>query len=310
MTKTDLYQQVTDKIVAALERGVAPWVRPWASFGSSRRSRTLPFNGATGHQYRGANVVILWCEMMERGWSDPRFYSYAQAQQRGGQVRKGEKACSVIFFKPLKIRELDQQSGDYKDKTIPLIRAFSVFNRDQIEWNDEVLPQPEEVQSVTSFDEATKLVKKNDPNVRHGGTLAFYAPQGDYIQMPQKATFVTEGNYWGTLLHELSHWTGHSSRLGRPLCGQTQDREQYAKEELIAEMGSAFLCAHVGIPGNLQHPEYIASWLNVLKNDKRAFFAACREAQKVADYLVKEKAEEPGTTDEGTSTEEEVVVSV
>jgi len=272
----DVYQEITDKIIAQLETGVAPWAKPWdakdAGFG-------MPRNYATGRAYRGVNVLLLWAA----GYPDQRWLTYNQAQAAGGQVRKGEKGTQVILFKPFAIREAGKPEGE-NERTIPLIRSFTVFNIAQIDGLPAEVPagpvaEPEPI----TYTLAADLMRQ--ANVGHGGARAYYSPMADVIQMPERVAFESEAAYWGVALHELTHWSGHESRLDRLGKLSRFGTEAYAREELVAEMGAAFLCAQVGIGYATRHADYIASWLKVLKGDKKAIVQAASLAQAAADFL-------------------------
>jgi len=299
MAKEDLYQQVTNTIVAELERGVAPWVQPWHTL--DERFGGGPLNGYTARGYRGVNVLLLLIAAAKKGYQDPRWFTYRQAQTLGAQVRRGEKSTLVIFWKQLDFKKMDEETGEDERKRVPLLRAYSVFNAQQCEGIP-ALPRPEEKAPELRYSEAEALFARHRVDVRHGGGLAFFAPELDFIQMPPLEAFESEEHYFGTKLHELTHWTGHRSRLDRDL-GKRFGSEAYAAEELVAEMGSAFLCAHLRIEGRLRHPEYIGHWLKVLRGDKRAVFKASSLAQAAADFVLGGKAEAPESSDADPSTE-------
>jgi antirestriction protein ArdC len=299
MAREDLYQQVTNAIVAELEKGVAPWVRPWrtldARFGGG------PFNGFTERGYRGVNVWLLLIAAAKKGFEDPRWFTYRQAQALGAQVRGGEKSTLVVFWKQNKLKETDQATGETKEKTVPLLRSYNLFNAAQC---DGIAPLGKVEESVPElrYHEAKALLEKHGVDVRFGGDKAFFAPALDFIQMPRFESFESEEHYWGTMLHELTHWTGHKSRLDRDLSGRFGSNS-YAAEELVAEMGAAFLCANLSVSGRLRHPEYIATWLAVLKEDKRAVFKASSLAQAASDFVLDRKVEQPESSDADTSGE-------
>ncbi len=299
MAREDLYQKVTDTIVAELERGVAPWVQPWrtldARFGGG------PFNGYTARGYRGVNVLLLLIAAAEKGYQDPRWFTYRQAKTLGAQVRRGEKSTLVIFWKQLDFRKKDEENGDDERRRVPLLRSYSVFNAEQCEGVP-ALARPDEKTPELRHAEVEALFTRNEVDVRHGGSQAFFAPELDFIQMPPLVAFESEEHYWGTKLHELTHWTGHRSRLDRDLSVRFRS-EAYAAEELVAEMGSAFLCAHLGIQGRLRHPEHIGHWLKVLKDDKRAVFKASSLAQAAADFVLGGEDEAPESSDADPSAE-------
>lgn len=281
MARVDLYQQVTDRVVAELERGVAPWVRPWRILGEAGG---LPHNGYTKRPYRGVNVWVLAMSAASLGCDDPRWYTFRQASLLDARVKKGEKATLVAFWRDLKVNEEDPTTGVRSEKTVPLLRAYPVFNASQCDGIP-ALPAPPTVPTETRYLELQRLLERTTASVHHGGDMAFYSPTTDRIQMPHLAAFVTEEAYWGTMLHELTHWTGHSTRLDRDVRHRFGTLG-YAAEELVAELGSAYLCAALGVLGELRHPEYLANWLAAFKGDKRALFRASSFAQRAADFVL------------------------
>ena len=275
MTKRNIYQEVTDQIIKALENGVVPWVKPWDP------SSGLPINAVSRRAYRGINVPLLWVAAMEKNFSSDKWLTFKQAKDSGGAVRGGEKGTKVILWKPVKSKD-DENSGNEKERFYPIVRSFTVFNVAQIDG----LPLTKEKPVVWEPDAlADQFLSLAD--VQHGGGRAFYAPTPDIVQLPHKASFDDAAGYYSTALHELVHWTGHTDRLNR-LEKTPHGSPDYAREELTAEMGCAFLSATVGIKGNLQHPEYLGNWLKVLKGDNRAIFRAASKAQQAVDFL-KEK---------------------
>jgi antirestriction protein ArdC len=275
-SKVDVYQTVTDGIVAALEAGgLPPWVKPWSSTGDSSG---LPRNGATGREYNGINVVILWAAAMTKGYADPRWVTFKQAQALGGSVRKGEKATLITFWRSVEIDEVDEQG---RKQRIPVVRGYHVFNVEQCDGIPAERPAGD---AVAGFETAARILARSGAVVTHGGDVAAYSPALDRIVLPEASSFASVPAYWSTALHELTHWTGHASRLGRDLSGRF-GTESYAVEELVAELGAAFLCARAGVDGQLQHAEYVGHWLRVLKADKRAIFTAAARARDAADWL-------------------------
>lgn len=282
----DLYQRITDRIVQALEQGAPPWVSPWHDHTS------IPSNLSTGKPYRGINVLLLYLEAMDRGYSDSRWLTLKQANELGGKVTKGEHGTPIIFFR---LQEIDEQApgsmGDthgFDDppprKVIPMLKTYTVFNASQIEF----LPERFQLGQKPAWQpigEAEELLYLSGATIRHGGNRAFYSPTDDYIQMPPPTWFPEVERYYGVVLHELSHWTGHPSRLNRVL-GRRHGIDAYAFEELVAEMGAAFLCAFCGLPTRLEHASYIDHWLDALKRDKRLIFVAAGMAQKAADFVI------------------------
>ncbi len=289
----DLYAETTARIVAALEQGVAPWVRPWSTSIDS-----LPVNACTRRQYRGINVVLLAMEAQAHGYPLNRWLTYRQAAALGGQVRKGEHGTTVVFWKLREIGETTKSMESMADTTsrrvVPLLRSFTVFNTAQIDGLPAgMVAQTPSVPAWSGDEAAELLIDASGADIRHGGFRAYYTPGGDYIQIPPRTTFANSSGYYATTMHELVHWTSHASRLDRQLGGRFGD-EAYAAEELIAELGSAFLCAHCRVDGQLQHASYIGNWLRVLRNDKRAIFVASTKAQHAADFLLARCTETSG----------------
>jgi antirestriction protein ArdC len=273
----DLYREVTDRIIASLEAGVAPWIRPWTGEADS-----LPVNAASHRAYRGINVVLLTLTGTARGYALNRWLTFRQAVELGGRVRRGEHGTQVVFYK---LHELPG-SDEPEPKVVPLLRTFTVFNVCQIDGLPRSLSQPpEDATDWNPCGAAEAMLDRSGAAIQHGGNRAFYHPGTDTVQLPPRTAFPDPAGYYCTALHELIHATAHPSRCARDLSGRFGDAA-YAAEELVAEMGSAFLCAHCRLEGRLQHASYIASWLNVLRNDKRAIFTAAAKAQAAADYVL------------------------
>ena len=284
-SRADVYSRVTSKIIADLEKGVRPWQRPWnVERAAGRISRPLRHNGTP---YRGVNVLLLWGEAQEKGYSAPVWMTFKQAQQLGATVRKGEHGSLVVFADRFTKTETDPQ-GQESAREIPFMKGFTVFNVEQIDG----LPAPYTVKAqepsepVARIEKAESFFAATGATIRHGGSQAFYAPARDLVQMPPRESFKDAESYCATLAHELTHWTSHPARLSRELGKRFGDRA-YAAEELIAEMGSAFLCADLGITPEVRedHTAYLACWLDVMKADSRAIFTAASQAQSAADYL-------------------------
>ncbi|AYA06735.1 DUF1738 domain-containing protein [Rahnella aquatilis] len=276
-TKTDIYQTVTDNIISALEAGVKPWSCPWQRVPGISG---LPSNYATGAAYSGMNIMLLWCSASKQGFSDSRWMTYKQAQAEGGQVRKGEHGTTTIFYTTLE-KENDDGETDY----IPMLKTFTVFNVEQIDC----LPLSDEaVFPAGTFEplpRAEALFRNSGATIIEKGQNAFFAPSTDEIHLPERRLFSDAANFYATGLHELVHWSGAKSRLNREMKGKLGSAD-YAEEELVAELGSAFLMADLGIVGEVQHESYIASWLQALKNDKRYIFKAVSAASKAHSYLM------------------------
>jgi antirestriction protein ArdC len=282
----DLYARVTAKIVADLERGVRPWAKPWSTAQAGVHiSRPLRANG---QPYRGVNVLLLWAEADARGYRASIWMTYKQAAALGGQVRRGEHGTLVVYADRFTKTETTED-GSETERAIAFLKGYTVFNVEQIDglpavYRQNVAPPspalPEVLPAAEAFFAATGAT------VRHGGDRAFYAPAPDAIQMPPRAAFRDAESYAATLAHELTHWTGHESRLARSF-GARFGNEAYAVEELVAELGAAFLCADLGLTLDPRedHAAYLASWLQVLKADSRAIFTAASQAQRAADFL-------------------------
>ena len=282
--RSDVYSRVTDRIVADLERGVRTWQKPWdASHPAGSITRPLR---ATGQPYRGINVLLLWSEALASGYNAPLWMTYRQASELGAQVRKGEHGALVVFADQFTKTDTDDK-GEEVERQIPFMKGYTVFNVEQIDG----LPahyyaKTEPGSPVIRIEHADAFFAATGATIQHGGNRAFYAPARDFVQMPPRESFRDAQSYCGTLAHELTHWTAHPSRLTREL-GQLFGDNAYAAEELIAEMGSAFLCTDLGITPDVRedHAQYLGHWLAVLKNDNRAIFTAAAQAQRAADFL-------------------------
>ena len=281
--KRDIYADVSARIIKELEAGAAPWVRPW----SATAGHNVPQNAVTNRPYSGCNVILLWLAR-DRGWRTPRFLTFKQAIDAGGNVRKGEHGTKVYFVKQLRIREGDADAGDEVDeKIVPMLREYTVFNVAQCEnLSDSIIHRkPARVRNPDARDElADQFLRSTAADFREGSGEAYFAAGRDFISLPAFAPFKGADHFYNVAFHELTHWTGHKARLDRDLKNRFGSR-QYAAEELIAELGAAFLCAEFGFDGDVRNAGYIATWIDLLKSDKRAFFTACSKAQAAADYL-------------------------
>lgn len=281
---TDIYQTITDKLIAELEAGTPPWVRPW-----SGEADPFPRNALSQRPYRGINNLLLGMEAHVQGYTSNQWLTFKQAQSLGGHVRKGERSSLIIFYEARMVEKAEAdpvaEGSEPEKRFIPLIKVFNVFNLDQIDG----LPESHQPQATDFSWEAgatpEQIIEASGAVIRHQGFKAFYSPSNDVIYLPGRSTFADGGAYYNTALHELTHWTSHASRLDRKL-GKRFGDTAYAMEELIAEMGAAFLSAHCRLDGTLQHASYLSSWLDVLHRDKRAVFVAAAQAQKAADYLL------------------------
>ena len=275
----DAYREITEKFIAALEMGVAPWVRPWSIAGCGQ-----PYNGRSGHSYHGLNVWLL----VLAGYGDPRWYTYKQAQELKAQVRAGAKATKVFFWTFIKKTEkiTARETGEETTVTrkIPVIKIYNIFNAEQIDGLPALADVPD-VNPADGYQRAQAIADAYQVITRHGGGEASYCVGTDTIRMPEPGRFQTVDDYWGTRLHEMAHSTGHKDRLNRQL-GNRFGSDAYAMEELVAEMGAAFLCATAGIDGKLQHTEYIVEWANRCRADKYALFKAASLAQAAAHFIL------------------------
>ncbi|MDB5425269.1 MAG: hypothetical protein JWQ29_2685 [Phenylobacterium sp.] len=284
--RPDLYARVTDAIVADLEAGVRPWTRPWTCGGPGGPvSRPLRANG---QPYSGVNVLLLWSEALAQGFAAPTWMTFRQAQALGAQVRRGEHGATVVYANRIR-RVEDRGAQGEVERAIPFLKAYTVFNLAQIDglparFHAEAPIAPSagrRNQRAHDFFEATGA------RVRYGGEAAYYAPGPDHIQMPVAARFPDIVDFYATLAHEAVHWTRHPSRLNRDFGRKRWGDDAYAREELAAELGAAFLCADLGLElrPRRDHADYIGAWLQVLKADKRTVFTAAAHAQKACDYL-------------------------
>ena len=283
--RASLYAEVTSRVIAELEAGRLPWVQPWdaASCGC-----TMPHNAGTGRRYSGINVLILWAAVIEGRYTSQRWLTYRQAQSAGGNVRKGERGTTVCYadrFTP-RGEEARAQDEDRDARQIAFLKRFTVFNVDQCEGLQEALTgTPELPAEVDILPQVQALIEESGADFRVGGAEAYYSPGADYVAVPPPAAFSEPINWHRTALHELGHWTGHRSRLDRNQRGGFGSAD-YAREELVAEMASAFTCASLSIQPTVRHADYIGSWLAVLREDEKAIFRAASAASKAADFLL------------------------
>ncbi|MBA4010956.1 MAG: antirestriction protein [Phenylobacterium sp.] len=286
-TRQDLYAAVTNQIMADLDKGVTPWTRPWtAEHLAGCVSRPLRHN----HQpYSGMNVLLLWAQALARGYAAPIWMTFRQALEFGGHVRKGEKGATVVYANAISRPEEGGDDAEVERK-IPFLKAYTVFNVDQIEG----LPAAYYALAAPALDmrqrveRAERFFGGTGAEVRHGGKQAYYAMAGDYVQLPPFEAFIDPESYYATLAHECTHWTRHPTRLDRDFGRKRFGDAGYAREELVAELGAAFLCADLGLEltPREDHAAYIGCWLEVLAGDKRFIFSAAAHAQRAVDYLV------------------------
>jgi antirestriction protein ArdC len=285
--RTDVYQKITDRIVAELEQGVRPWMKPWsAGNGEGRIMRPLRANGIP---YQGINVLMLWSEAIEHGYASPIWMTFKQALALDAKVRKGEHGSLVVYADKIIRTETDSESGEEAERAIPFMKGYTVFNTEQIDGLPEhyyAKPAPRS-ETVQRIERAESFFIATGAKVVHGGSRACYVPSTDNVHMPCIDFFRDSESYYATRAHETVHWTRHPSRLDRDFGRKRFGDEGYAMEELVAELGSAFLSADLELTPEVRedHAAYIASWIKVLKNDKRAIFTAASHAQRAADFL-------------------------
>ena len=279
----DVYQRITDQIVAQVEAGAGEWRMPW----HTAEARGLPVNAVSRKPYRGGNILPLWIAAAMAGYDSHEWATYKQWKEAGAQVRKGERSHLVVFWKfkdQEEVPDATQQEFNDRASRLVLVRGYSVFNAAQVDgYAPEMvplLPEPERVDNAEAFFRHTQAT------IKTGGGRAFYTPISDEIVVPKIERFPEAVSYYAVLAHELTHWTGHETRLNRDLLTQT-GKEDYAREELVAELGAAFLCAGLGLANEPRRDNaaYVASWLKALKNDPKAIFSAASKAQYAADYL-------------------------
>lgn len=282
MNKTDIYESVTNSIIEALEDGSnGEWSLPWHEFSD------MPQNVQTGKSYRGVNVPMLWLYQQKHGYKSGLWATYKQWKDLGAQVRKGEKGSQIVFWKSY---EVEAQEDHGEAETRMFARWSVVFNVDQVDGY-ELVPENEKG-DVQIIETANHFIKATGADIRHGESRAFYNRIGDFINVPALDIYKDTGtstateNYYSTLLHELTHWSGAPNRLDRTKGKKFGDQE-YAFEELVAELGSAMLCSSLNVSPapRLDHAHYIKNWLKALKSDKRFIFKAASQAQKAVDYL-------------------------
>jgi antirestriction protein ArdC len=287
--KRDVYARVTDQIIQSIEKGAGTWRMPWHTSG---RFAFSPINVASKKPYRGINTVCLWAAAQAKGYERGEWATYHQWQDRGAQVRKGEKATLVVFWKFANDSSETQDDGGETPKSgsrLLFTRGYSVFNAAQVycytPTADAEMPMPERIAHAEAFFSGVGA------DVRNGGNQAFYSPTTDHIQMPPFQAFGENGSYYSVLAHEHTHWTSTAGRCDRQL-GKRFGDNAYAAEELIAELGAAFTCAPLGLSTEPRpdHAQYLASWLRVLKADSRAIFTAASKAQQATDWMIQRAA--------------------
>lgn len=271
----NIYQEITDSIIAELEKGATPWIKPWnAPMGADK-------NVVSQKAYRGINRLLLAMVGGMKGYSNPAWGTYKQWGQLGGQVRKGEKAAKIIFWS--KASATDKNTGESKEYAFA--KAYFVFNVEQVD-GIEIIASEDKQNDNQRIANCEKTIANSGARITHGGDTACFIPSSDIIRMPEIGTFQSAEHYYATAFHELTHWTSDKNRCDRDISKGRFGNPDYAFEELVAELGAAFLCGNHGIKGDLRHAGYIESWLKCLKNDPKAIFKASGLAQSAADYIL------------------------
>ncbi len=274
----DIHQAITDRIIEAMEQARGTGRRLWDSQSS------LPINLTTGKPYQGINTLILWGAGLTHGYTSPYWLTYRQAADKGGQVRKGEHGTHCVFYKPWEAESTNHETGETEIVKGAVLKGFTVFNLDQID-NIEA-PAREERPAFQAIEDAERILQASPAPIRIGGSRACYIPNRDEIHLPAREAFISPEAFYSVALHEMTHSTGHASRLARDFSGRFGD-ESYAFEELIAELGSAFLGADLGILNATlpDHADYLASWIKILREDKKAILTAAAQASKAHGFI-------------------------
>jgi antirestriction protein ArdC len=294
--KLDVFARVTSQIVNAIEQGVSNWRMPWHTSGKFAFS---PINVTSKKPYRGINTVCLWAAAQANGYERGEWATYQQWQERGAQVRKGEKATLIVFWKFANSSTETQDDGEERTMSssrLLFTRGYSVFNAAQV---DGYTPKPDpDTPLEQRIESAEQFFSRINSRVAHQGNRAFYSPADDTITLPPFAAFFTPMDYYSTRAHETAHWSSAASRCDRQL-GKRFGDNAYSVEELVAELTAAFTLAHLGLSSEPRpdHAQYIASWLKVLKADERAIFRAASKAQQAADYLIQQAGQTPHTAE-------------
>lgn len=287
-TRIDIYARITNRIVADLENGVRPWVKPWSARNMTGRvSRPLRHNGQA---YTGLNVLLLWSESVACGFTSATWMTLRQANELGARVRKGESGATVVYASRFTKTDTDAGGGEI-ERDIPFLKAYTVFNCDQIEGlPDRYYRAPDAItEPLERIEHADHFFDNTGAVVRYGGSQAYYSPPTDHIQLPEPEQFRDMASFIAIRAHETLHWTSAPSRLNRDLSRYHKDRRERAFEEMLVELGAAMICADLGIVPELEprpdHAAYIQSWAAILGSDKRAIFQAAAHAQRAVAYL-------------------------
>jgi len=282
--RKDIYQTVTDQIIEQLEAGVAPWARPWSA-GNRPANIALPYSVASGKPYSGVNILLLWGSQIAGGYRSAGWLTFKACADLGGNVRKGSKGTPIVFASQF-VPEAERAKPVEDQRSMSFLKTFYVFNVEQCEGLPaELYGEGEPISLEHQIEGAERVIRETGADFRIGGNRAFYAPGPDFIQVPPQISFHEPVNYYRTCFHEIGHWTGSAKRLARKF-GTSFGTKDYAREELVAEMSSAFVCASLGISPTVRHADYLGSWLTVLREDNRAIFKAASMASKAADFIL------------------------
>lgn len=276
--------EIIESLIRQIESGTPPWKRGWETTSSG-----IPMNAATGEDYTGINILNFWCEQAASGYSSHQWIGFHQAKSAGGYVMKGEKANAGIRVNTIKKKDSDgNETGDI----FKLPSPFLVWNLDQCSGLDHLKLKPATTHECTPIQAAESLIVESGAVIQYGGDRAFYAPTQDKIQLPKREQFKSAEDFYSTAIHELGHWTGHSSRLNREF-GKRFGEDAYAFEELVAEICSAVTQSRIGLRGEVtNHASYLEAWLKVLRKSPGYLLTAASAASKASDYLVKAESSE------------------
>lgn len=271
----DLHKEISGKILTAMESGNLPWVKPWSGKGTNN----MPRNAVSKRAYSGANVLLLWLSGEANNYTSGKWLTYKQAVELGGNVRKGEKSTSIVYASTF-----EKQNENGEKNIIPFLKSYAVFAIEQCENLEQLNDKPMILNVEQRDAECEAFIKTSGADVRHGGGRAYYTTNGDYIMLPPYETFNGSNGYYNTALHELVHWSGHENRCNRQF-GKRFGDKAYAAEELVAELGAAFMCAEFGYDMVTQHAAYIQNWIELIKDDSKAFITAASKASAAVEYL-------------------------
>lgn len=296
--RANLYEQITNRIIAELEAGRVPWVQPWVS---SRAAIGMPYNAVSNRRYSGLNILTLWNAVVERGFAGHAFLTFRQAVALGGSVRRGEHGVGIIYtrrFIPGEERRRAENEGREPSGGIPFLKSFTVFSVEQCDGLPaHICEPPPPIPDGLILPQAEALIEATGADFRIGGSMAYYSPRHDYVQVPRPDDYFDPVNWHRTAFHELGHWAGGPSRLNRDQTGSFGS-VAYGKEELVAEMTGAFVCAALGIVPTVRHTDYLGSWLEIIREDSRAILRAASAASKAADYLLAFRPEIAGAAND------------